>query len=348
VRRGTGYVSTYAELIETIRAAGLLRRAHSYYWIRISAAVLAFALVWVLVAVLGNSWLTLLPAAILAVVSAQIGFLGHDAAHRQVFASPRWNEWTARVLSGVFAGLSYGWWQRKHNRHHSAPNQVGRDPDIDSGVLAMTPESAVTRRGPAAWFARRQGWWLYLLLPGEGVHLHVQAIRTVLGRQPVHRRPVEIAFLLIRMIGYPATLLWLLSPGKAAAFVAVQVGLFGVLLGGAFIPNHIGRPLVAAGSRVDFMHRQVVMSRNVRGGALVDFFMGGLNHQIEHHLFPSMARPHLRLARPLVREHCARHGVEYTETSLLTAYRAAAAHLNLVGRGGLDPFACPLVSMYRS
>jgi fatty acid desaturase len=345
-RPGAAYVSSYSELSRQVRAAGLLRRAYGYYWSRIGAAVLVFALVWLLVVRLGDSWWVLLPAVALGVVTAQIGFLGHDAAHRQVFASAGWNEWTARVLSGVFAGLSYGWWQRKHSRHHSAPNQLGRDPDIGSGVLAMTPQAMQERHGLWRRIARRQGWWMFLLLPGEGVHLHIQGIRTVLGRQAVERRWVEIAFMTVRLVGFPAALLLLMSPGKAAAFVAVQVSLFGVLVGGAFIPNHIGRPIVPVGARIDFLHRQVVMSRNVRGGILVDFFMGGLNHQIEHHLFPNMARPNLRRARRMVQEHCHRHDVEYTETSVLGAFRAAASYLNAVG-GRADPFACPLVSMYR-
>ena len=347
-RTGAAYVSSYGELTRRVREAGLLERAYGYYWTRIGLAGLAFAAVWALVVVLGDSWWVLLAAVALALVSAQLGFLGHDAAHRQIFRSAGWNEWTARVLSG-FAGLSYGWWLHKHNRHHSGPNQVDRDPDIGSGVLAMTPQVAGTRRGSRGWrgwLLRRQGWWLFVLLPGEGLHLHVQSVQVALGRAPLPRRRVEIGFLAVRLLGYPVALLLVMSPGKAAAFAALQIGLFGMLLGGAFIPNHIGRPIVPAGARIDFLHRQVVMSRNIRGGALVDFFMGGLNHQIEHHLFPNMARPHLRRARRLVREHCDQHGVEYTETGLLSAYRTAAAYLTVVGRS-VDPFACPLVSIYR-
>ena len=86
---------------------------------------------------------------------AQFGFLGHDAAHRQIFSSPRWNDWAARVLSGAFTGLSLTWWKGKHTRHHAAPNQEGRDPDIAPGLLAFTPaiaesRSRVSRAGSSA------------------------------------------------------------------------------------------------------------------------------------------------------------------------------------------------------
>jgi fatty acid desaturase len=75
----------------------------------------------------------------------------------------------------------------------------------------------------------------------------------------------------------------------------------------------------------------VLTSRNVRGNPVTDFLLGGLNYQIEHHLIPSLPRPHLRLARPLVRAHCARLGVPCTETGLLDSYAQAFTHMNEVG-----------------
>jgi fatty acid desaturase len=342
------YVSAYAELSRRVQAEGMLRRRYGYYWTCIVLAVGAFAAIWAGVVLVGNSWFQLLLAAALAVVSAQFGFLGHDAAHRQIFSSPRWNEWCARVLSGAFTGLSYGWWMRKHNRHHSGPNQEDRDPDITSGVLAMTPSAGQGRTGWSARIGRHQGWLFYLLMPLEGLNLHIQSVRTVLARGPLKHRAVEATFLALRLGGYLAALCWLLPPGKAAAFAGVQLGLFGVLLAGAFATNHIGMPIVPAGMKVDFLRRQVLMSRNVNGGRVTDFLMGGLNYQIEHHLFPSMPRPSLKRAQRLVREHCVAHGVTYTQTSLPQAFVTITRYLNAVGGRYRDPFRCPLVTLYRS
>jgi len=346
-RPAEAYVSLYTDLSRRVQAEGLMRRRYGYYWTSFVLAFVAFVGVWAGVVLLGDSWFQLILAAALAVISAQFGFLGHDAAHRQVFSSPRWNEWSARVVSGVLAGLSYGWWIRKHNQHHSGPNQVGRDPDIAPGVLALVPEQAQSRHGLAARWTRRQGWWFFVLLPFEGVNLHVQSVRTVLSKAPVRLRAVEATFLATRLIGYLVAMFLLLPPGKAAAFIAVQLMTFGVLLGGAFAPNHIGMPVVPAGTRIDFLRRQVLMSRNISGGPMVTFFMGGLNHQIEHHLFPSMPRPSLARARRLVRSHCAQHHITYTETTLAQAYVRIARYLNAVGARDADPFRCPLITLYR-
>jgi len=342
------HVSLYAALSRQIQDAGLLRRRYAYYWMQIVGAVLAFALVWVAVALIGNSWWQLVPAAVLAVISTQFGFLGHDMAHRQVFASARWNAWTGRVLSGLFAGLSYGWWKGKHNKHHNAPNQEGKDPDIGPGVLAFTPALVAPRTGVAARFTRRQGWFFFPLLTLEGAALHVASMQTLWQSKEIKHRWVELSFIMSRLIGYVAVLFVLLPPGKAAAFIGVQLALFGVLLGGSFAPNHKGMPIVPANMKVDFLRRQVLMSRNIRGGRVTDFAMGGLNYQIEHHLFPSMPRANLKRAQPIVRAYCAANGVAYTETRLLQSYGIVVRYLNAVGLKHRDPFQCPLVQRYRA
>ncbi|WP_053204600.1 fatty acid desaturase family protein [Jiangella muralis] len=342
------HVSAYAELSKLVQAAGLLKRRYAYYWTLMLGTVAAFAAIWVGFALLGDSWYQLLLAAALAVVLAQFGFIGHEGSHRQIFASHRWNEWTGRVISGLFTGLSYSWWMRKHTRHHLNPNKEGADPDIGPGVLAFSPV-AYHQRGPVGrWFANRQGWFFFPLLLLEGIALHVHSIQNILRRERLEHRWVEILFITVRLGGYLAALFIVLPPGKAIAFFGVQMGLFGLLLGGAFAPNHKGMPIVPASMKIDFLRRQVLMSRNIKGGPVIDLAMGGLNYQVEHHLFPSMPRPNLRRVQPIVREFCERHGVTYTETSLAGSYKIVVQYLNDVGLKARDPFECPLTAQYRT
>lgn len=342
------HVSTYSELLRRIQAADLLRRRRGWVWGRIAATVGAFAAVWLAVFVIGDSWFQLLPAAAFAVVLTQVMFLSHDGAHRQMFASHRWNEWVSRVLGNAFGGLSYGWWMHKHNTHHGSPNEERRDPDIGDGVVAFTPEVAAGKRGAGAWVVRHQGWLFVPLLLLEGLNLHIASIQVITRRlNPVKHARVEQALIGCRLTAYVVVLVLVMSPGKAAAFVGVQLALFGLLLGGAFAPNHTGMPIVPAGSRIDFLRRQVLMSRNVRGGWLVDFSMGGLNYQVEHHLFPSMPRANLRAAQPIVLAYCEENGIEYTQSTLWASYRTVLRYLNDVGIGRRDPFTCPLRAQLR-
>ncbi|MBF4616320.1 fatty acid desaturase [Curtobacterium sp. VKM Ac-1376] len=106
-------------------------------------------------------------------------------------------------------------------------------------------------------------------------------------------------------------------------------------------------PIIEAGQKVEFFSRQVLTSRNFHGGRWVEYFMGGLNYQVEHHLFPNMARPDLRAARLVVRQFCADHDVPYAETSLIRSYAIVVQYLNRVGLAARDPFACLMVQQYR-
>jgi fatty acid desaturase len=75
--------------------------------------------------------------------------------------------------------------------------------------------------------------------------------------------------------------------------------------------------------------------------------MGGLNHQVEHHLFPTMPRPHLRHTKKVVQKFCAENNIPYTQTSLVKSYAIVIAYLNRVGLAAKDPFSCPVVGEYR-
>lgn len=337
-------MSAFSGLAEQIRGSGLLRRRYGYYWAKLICLPLVLVGVLVGFALLGDTWWQLFTAAVLAIVFTQIAFLGHDAAHRQIFVSGRWNDWISLILGDLLVGMSYGWWQHKHTRHHANPNKLGSDPDIELPVLAVTAERVGRERnGVLRWLRGHQGIFFFPILLLEGVSLHASGVRRVLSRQPLKRRSVEIAMLGVRMLGYLALVFLVLSPGIAAVFLAVQLGLFGFYMGIAFAPNHKGMPVVPRGLAIDFLRRQVLMSRNVRGSRLLDIAMGGLNYQIEHHLFPSMPRPHLRRAAPIIAEYCRREGVAYTQTGLFASYAIVVRYINRVGLGERDAFSCPLV-----
>ena len=345
--RRTEVTSDFAELMVRVRALGLLRRRRGAYAIRSAAlgaalVVTVAAVVWV-----GDSWYQLVVAAALGVVLSQFGFLSHDAAHRQIFESNRANEWNARLVSTLVIGLSYGWWVKKHNQHHRSPNQIGRDPDIAPGGLVFTAEEARSRSPLLRRLSRHQGQLFFPMLLFEGLNLHVAGVRTLLQRPDLRHRALEGGLIAVHFGAYLAVLLLVMTPGRAAAFVGVQMATFGLLLGAAFAPNHKGMPIVPRDLKIDFLRRQVLMSRNVRGGRFVDLAMGGLNYQIEHHLFPSMPRDNLRHARSVVRAYCLEKDIPYTETSLVGSYAIVIRYLNVVGLGQRDPFSCPFVADYR-
>ena len=332
---------SFTELAQAVRSEGLNRRTRGFYFTLFGGLVLALAGAIAGVVLLGASWFQLLIAAALGIIFTQFAFLGHEASHRQVLDSGPANDRFGRLLATFFVGMSYSWWMNKHTRHHGNPNKVGKDPDIDLGTVAFTPEDAAASTGFRAWIIRRQGWFFLPLLLLAGLDMHQVSIRSLFSRKPVKGRALEMALIGGRFALYLGLLFWLLPVGMAFAFLGVQLAVFGVYMGGSFAPNHVGMPIVAHDAKLDFLDKQVLTSRNVSGGWWMTALMGGLNYQIEHHLFPSMPRPHLFRARKMVLAHCRAQGVPYTETSLREAWVLVIRYMNEVGLSASRSFRCP-------
>ncbi|MEW1779846.1 acyl-CoA desaturase [Streptomyces sp. NPDC086777] len=328
--RTSGPGSDFARLSRRIAEAGLLDRRPGYYAVRLGLVITALLGGTAAFLALGDTWWQLAVAAAMALVFGQVALVAHDLAHRQVFRRRRPSETWGRLFGNLAIGMSYGWWMNKHTRHHANPNHEELDPDVAPDILVWSTEQARGSSGLARLVGGHQAFLFFPLLTLEGFNLHVSSVRAL--RSPTMRnRVAEGTLLLLHFAAYLSALFLVLSPGRAVAFIAVHQCLFGVYLGCTFAPNHKGMPTFTGDQRPDFLRRQVLTSRNVRGGRCTDVLLGGLNYQIEHHLFPSMPTPHLRHAQVIVREYCAEIGVPYHETGLLRSYREALTHLHRVG-----------------
>lgn len=336
----------YTQVSQVVRELGLLRRTPWFYTAVGAAIAVGFGGAITGFIVLGDSWLQLLMAAAFGILFTQVAFLAHEAAHRQILSSGPANDRLARVLGGI-VGMSYSWWDSKHSRHHANPNRVGKDPDIEVDTISFLETDAAASRGLVRVVTRKQGWLFFPLLTLEGLNLYALSFRHLLSRGPVKGRWTELGILSLRFGVVLVPIFLLLPLGMAFAFFGVMVAVFGVYMGASFAPNHKGMPIIAPDAKLDFFSKQVRTSRNVAGGWWATWLMGGLNYQVEHHLFPSMSRLHLAQAREVVRDYCETHDVPYTETSLWRSYAIVIDYLNRVGLAARDPFDCPMVSEYR-
>ena len=320
--------SDFAELNRRVTRAGLLERKPAYYAARLTVVSLMLIGGWTAFFLIGASWWNLVTAVFLAVVFTQVALVAHDLAHRQVFRTKRPGEITGRIAGNLGVGMSYGWWMDKHTRHHNNPNHDDLDPDVAPEVLIWATQSAWGRRGLKGFVTRHQAGLFFPLLTLLGIDLKWSSIKA-LKRGDMKSRNLEAAMLIIHAVCYLTALFVVLSPLQAIAFLVLHQALFGVYLGMTFAPNHKGMP--HPDGTEDFLRKQVLTSRNVTGGWLTDAAMGGLNYQIEHHLFPAMPTPNLRKLQPIVESYCAEIGVAYESTSLVESYRQALRHLHEVG-----------------
>ena len=160
--------------------------------------------------------------------------------------------------------------------------------------------------------------------------MHVLGIKRLLRRRD-HAAAVEASLLMLHAALYLTVVLWVLSPLRALAFIAVQQAVFSLYLGISFAPNHKGMPIIESATAAGFARRQVVTARNITGGRFTTFLLGGLNYQIEHHLFPSIPRPNLRQVQGLVRDFCAATDLGYSEESFVESFRQIIHHLSDAG-----------------
>lgn len=275
-------------------------------------------------------WVQCLNALLLAFVSSQIGFNGHDAGHRQSSNSTRTNDIIGFLHGNLLIGMSFSWWMDKHNRHHARPNEIDSDPDIDIPMLTFTAEDAASKRGLPRFIAAHQALFFFPLLTLVAIDLQANSIRFLLQGKARYPK-TEISLLLLHYVGYLGLLLIALPPWQALVFLVIHKLATGLYLGSVFAPNHKGMMIVEHDSELDFLSRQVLTSRNVRSHPILDFWYGGLNYQIEHHLFPAMPRSSLAEAQRIIRDYCQRHAIGYHETGMARSYREILSYLHEIG-----------------
>src|SRR6266581_1714898 len=318
----------YADLKRLIVEAGLLDKQPAYYVfnaglrLTLLTASLAFLLV------VGNFWLQLLNAAFLAFVFTQIGFLGHDAGHRQIFNGAPRNDLFG-LLPSVLLGLSRSWWIDTHNQHHTNPNDLDLDPHTALPIFAFSEEQAQSKRGLLRFLVAYQSFYFFPVLLLNGIGVRAASVQYLLRAEARHR-VVEASLMVLHLALYLGLVFYALSVGQALLFILVHQALFGLYTGSVFAPNHKGMPLLDSDSQLDFVRRQVLTSRDVKAHPLTDFWYGGLNYQIEHHLFPSMPRNKLKKAQTIVRAFCEERSIPYRESSALQSNREILQYLHQV------------------
>ena len=321
----------YAQLKRVVSGRGLLDRRPSHEMVPAAGIVLLLSVIVVGVALTRGSWWALAWTAPAALLFGQLGFLAHDAVHNQIFKTSRANYRVGLLLFNLCLGGSRGWWADKHNAHHAQPNRLGADPDIDGGVVAVSEEQAGPARGFTRFMIRHQAATIGPLLALSVVQIHAYSARYLRDHALRHPR-VELGLIGVHYAVYFGGLTLVLGVAHGLLFAAIHQLLLGLYLGGAFLPNHVGMPVLSPDAEVDFLHRQVVTSRNIRAGRCSDYLFGGLSCQVEHHLFPTMPRHHLRTAAPIIRRFCAEQGIDYCEMSPWDAYRQVFHHLRTVAR----------------
>jgi linoleoyl-CoA desaturase len=291
-----------------------------------------------------NGWQAIPAAILLGLSMAAIGFnIQHDGGHRAYSDRPWINRLMAMSLD--FLGGSSYVWARKHNIiHHTYSNITGHDDDINIGFVGrLTPHQ---KRWQFHRFQHFYLWILYGLLPIKW-QLYDDFHDVIAGRVGSHRMPRPKGWDLVLFLGGKAVFftlafvvpLLLYSPGIVLLLYLLVSMVLGVALSMVFQLAHCVEeaafPAAPATGRMETpwaVHQVETTVDYGRNNRLLCWFVGGLNFQIEHHLFPQICHVHYPELAKVVEKTCKEFGVRYVVQKTFRA--SVASHFRLLKRLG--------------
>jgi linoleoyl-CoA desaturase len=322
-----------------------------------TASILAwfFGAYFLLLFAVHSVWLIIPLAIIMGLGLAAIGFnIQHDGGHKS-YSRYTWVNKVMALTLDLMGGSSYLWDWKHNSIHHTYTNITGQDDDIDLGWLArLTPHQK------HFWFHRLQGIYLWVLYGFLAIKWHFVddfyqiAVGRIAGKKIPRPKGWDLVIFItgkalffsmafvIPMLLHPV---WaVLSVYAIAAFVSgivlsVVFQLAHCVEGAEFPmpvdmppPQH---PRMETGWAVHQVQTTVDFSR---GNPVISWFVGGLNYQIEHHLFPKICHVHYPNLSKLVEEVCHEFGIKYAaHRSIFSAIASHYRWLVVMGRPNPTP-----------
>lgn len=312
----------YAELRQALLAAGLFKPAYGYYFWRSTSCFTLLFLALALFFFSPTAGGTILATLLLGFSLVQVALIGHDAGHLEVFKTTRKNWALGQLCWTLTVGIGFWYWNDRHNRHHGHTNDVDQDPDLQGGGLlavSYSEHDTLTRSGWRRMALKMQPVLIFIALLSIAFAFKVEGVLFTLRSLRGARRNLEAVLLSLNTVLW--VILIVLFGWRGLGLFLGTTAVASLYLTAIIAPNHNGMPVWTKEATPSFLERQVKSSRNITSHPVWDYLFGGLNYQIEHHLFPKMPRVHLKRARSMVKPFCAAHDLSYEEVDPITSYR---------------------------
>ncbi len=309
----------YAELKKTVEEEGILDRDYGYY---AKMAVFAFGGFFVsayFIFITSSLWLVTLWGLVFTFFTIQVGGFFHDAGHRAIFKSIKWNNFVGHI-SSFFLVDSIDRWMFVHNQHHANTNEEGGDPDLEVPLHSFTTSRFMQEKGIAGLFKKYQVYTYYpfrcLIIITRRTASFIYLIQELNFKNSWRL----VSFIVGFVVWYVLPFIYFDAAKTAVVLLSVNIPL-GFYLSSVFAPNHKGMPEIKKGMKLSFLEQQIITARNLKGGFLTELVFIGLNWQIEHHLFTMCPRNKMKLVTPHVKKICRKYGLEYTEVGIIATNR---------------------------
>lgn len=269
----------------------------------------------------------------LAFVLAQFAFLGHDAGHGALGLSRAIHSGIGQYCMTVVTGLAFQEWYGRHRTHHQFCQYEAKDPDMDVDlVVSLTEDSRRRKNALGRFFTSCQGisvWFLSLLFAHSQRHLSQWGVL----RNP-RTYALDAAVLVLHFgLWWGLPLALGVDPWLVLLVYTLPLFFLGPYLAAIFWVNHVGMPLIERVDSFSFLEHQAVTSRKVTNPRALDWFFGGLNYQIEHHLYPQVPSFRLHHVQKIVRPALEAEKIPYHAVSFFQAVRDIASHFQFIAKG---------------
>lgn len=253
----------------------------------------------------------------------QSGWLGHDSGHYKIMPTKGLNRFVQILTGNCLAGISIAWWKRNHNAHHISCNSLDFDPDLQhmpffvvsskffNSLTSCFYERKMNFDAVSRFLVSYQHWTFYPVMCIARINLFAQSIILLLSKRKVPSRGQEILGLLVYWIWYPLLVSFLPNWGERMMFILASFAVTGIQHV-QFCLNHFSSTIyLGPPTGNDWFQNQTSGTLNIECASWMDWFHGGLQFQIEHHLFPRLPRCQLRKISPFVVELCKKHNLPY-------------------------------------
>ncbi|EDQ92231.1 uncharacterized protein MONBRDRAFT_31348 [Monosiga brevicollis MX1] len=319
----------YAALRRQFKEEGLFEPSRGEIALRfaeiIGMHVLGAYLVW------QGGLFTALGVVMLAIVQGRCGWLMHEGGHYSITGRVMLDRGLQIALYGIGCGMSAGWWRSQHNRHHATPQKLQHDVDLETlPLIAFNSVIAAKARNPLVKLWLRAQAFCFIPLScllvalGWQIYLHPRyMIRT--------KKRFELLTLAVRYLVIFGVVLRDFTWAQAIGLYILYDMIGAAYIFTNFALSHTHLPVSQADEYLHWVEYAAKHTTNIAGTPLCNWWMGYLNFQIEHHLFPCMPQFRHPQISPRVKALFEKHGLPYDVRGYWSCLGDTLSNMHQVG-----------------
>lgn len=324
----------FAKLRSDLESEGFFEPNKAHIAYRISEVILLHLVGGTLFLGTTNPLVKAVGIVVLGIVSGRCGWLMHEAGHYSLSGNIKTDKSLQIAIYGLGCGMSAAWWRNQHNKHHTTPQKLKHDVDLDTlPLIAFNAEIAKKAKHPLLKLWLKYQALLFtpvaclLVALGWQYYLHP---RHIVRTKRMHTEGFMLALRHVLFYGFlcqgftwtESLVLYLAYDCVASSYIFSQFAL-----------SHTHLPVSKPDEYLHWVEYSSDHTTNVScGNPFVNWWMSYLNYQIEHHLFPSMPQFRHPTVSPRVRALFEKHGLPYGDLPYWTACYYTWKNLYEVGQ----------------